>query len=74
MQLRADTFNLFNHPNPGNIVTNLSQGSFGTINTLRLPDDATRRAVHFLNMGRVQARPTNRLRYNRAVMRSRVAE
>jgi hypothetical protein len=34
MQFRADAFNLFNHPNPSNIVANLSQGSFGTINTL----------------------------------------
>lgn len=33
-QLRADAFNSFNHPNPSNITTNLSQGSFGTINTL----------------------------------------
>jgi Carboxypeptidase regulatory-like domain len=33
-QIRADAFNSLNHPNPSNIVTNLSQGSFGTINTL----------------------------------------
>ena len=31
-QIRADAFNSFNHPNPGGIVTNLSSGSFGTIN------------------------------------------
>jgi hypothetical protein len=33
IQLRADAFNSFNHPNPGGIVANLSSGSFGTINS-----------------------------------------